>query len=78
MIKELKIGIIGSSDGNGHLYLGQLFLMDIIKIMEDCEFPAIPNYLNKQKFPDVQIADAKITHIWTQDKNLSKKLHLQL
>ena len=75
MIKELKIGIIGSSDGNGHPYSwSAIFNGYNKKIMEDCEFPAIPNYLNKQKFPDVQIADAKVTHIWTQDKNLSKKI----
>ena len=47
MIKELKIGIIGSSDGNGHPYSwSAIFNGYNKKIMEDCEFPAIPNYLN--------------------------------
>ena len=51
MIKQLKIGIIGSSDGNGHPYSwSAIFNGYNKKIMEDCEFPAISNYLNKQKF----------------------------
>jgi hypothetical protein len=75
MVKNINIGIIGMSDGNGHPYSwSAIFNGYDKKIMEKCEFPAIPIYLKKQKFPDVQIKNAKVTHIWTQDKYLSKKI----
>ena len=42
--------------------------------MDNCDYPAIPNYLKKQKFPDAQIKEGRVTHIWTQDINLSKHI----
>lgn len=39
--------------------------------MEGCGFPVIPRYLENQHFPQDAIAEAKVTHVWTQDVNLS-------
>lgn len=75
MNKELNIGMIGFSDGNGHPYSwSAIFNGYDNKKMKDCKYPAIINYLKKQKFPEVQIKNAKVSHIWTQDKNLSNHI----
>ncbi len=75
MNKEIKLGIIGSSDGNGHPYSwSAIFNGYNQKIMKNSGYPTISNYLKKQKFPDIQIKEGKVTHVWTQDKNLSNHI----
>jgi len=72
MAKSLKFGIIGLSEGNGHPYSwSAIFNGYNKKYMKDCPFPVIPEYLSKQKFPQDCIANANVTHIWTQDKKIS-------
>jgi hypothetical protein len=39
--------------------------------MEDCGFPVIPRYLELQKWPDAALPQARVTHVWTQDPDLS-------
>ena len=71
-MKYLKLGIIGLSPGNGHPYSWAAICNGYNKSeMSKCPFPVIPQYLNKQKFPDDQLKNAIVTHIWTQDKKLS-------
>ena len=75
MKKTLKLGIIGLSAGNGHPYSwSAIFNGYEPTYMEDCGFPVIPRYLEKQKFPDDCIPGATVTHIWTQDKKLSEHI----
>ncbi len=70
-----KIGIIGLSLGNGHPYSwAAIFNGYNRKKMSKCPFPIIPKYLNEQKTEDIGIPEAKITHIWTQNKKLSKDI----
>lgn len=74
-MKNLKLGILGMSDGNGHPYSwSAIFNGYDHEEMEGCGFPVIPRYLEKQKFPQDLIHDARVTHVWTQDKMLSKKI----
>jgi hypothetical protein len=40
--------------------------------MSRCPFPAIPRYLAERRFPEEAIADAAITHVWTQDRRTSE------
>ncbi len=71
----LKLGVIGLSEGNGHPYSwAAIFNGYDPEFMEDCGFPAIPRYLEKQKWPQSRIPDARVTSIWTQDEELSKKV----
>lgn len=71
-MKHIKLGIIGLSKGNGHPYSwSAIFNGYNPKYMKDCGFPVIPDYLSKQKFPEDCIKGASVTHIWTQDKNIS-------
>lgn len=71
----LRLGMIGLSEGNGHPWSWSAIFngYDPAK-MARCPFPVIPRYLSEQNFPEDQIADAKVTHIWTQDQRESQKI----
>jgi Oxidoreductase family, NAD-binding Rossmann fold len=43
--------------------------------MKDCPFPAIPDYLSKQKFPEDSLGHlGKVTHVWAQDKKMAEHI----
>lgn len=68
----LNIGIMGLSPGNGHPYSwSSIFNGYNPAEMGNAGFPSIAAYLAKQRFPDDQIPDARITHVWAQDDALS-------
>ncbi len=73
MANKLKLGIIGISEGNGHPYSwSAIFNGYRPEIMKDCPFPAIPEYLSKQKFPESGLNHlGVVSHIWTQDEKVS-------
>jgi hypothetical protein len=72
-MKELKLGVIGLSPGNGHPYSwSAIFNGYDEQAMGDCPFPVIPEYLSRQRFPQDSIPGARVTHIWTQDPEISK------
>jgi hypothetical protein len=74
-MKELKLGIIGMSEGNGHPYSwSAIFNGYSSEKMKSCGFPVIPEYLAKQNFPADRIKNARVTHIWTQDLKLSANI----
>ena len=74
-MSELKLGIIGLSEGNGHPYSwSAIFNGYDPEAMENCPFPVIPEYLSRQKFPDDAISGATVTHVWTQDKEVSRHI----
>lgn len=69
----LKLGIIGLSQGNGHPYSwAAIFNGYEPDAMEACGFPVIPRYLEQRQWPDDAIADATVTHVWTQDRAISE------
>lgn len=71
----LRLGVIGMSPGNGHPYSWSAICNGYEPAaMEHCGFPAIPRYLEKQRFPDDALKDAKVTHVWTQDPALSRHI----
>ena len=75
MSREIKLGLIGISEGNGHPYSwSSIFNGYNNDLMEKCGFPNIPRYLKKQNFPEDQISEAKVTHIWTQSHATSKQI----
>ena len=64
----LRLGVIGLSPGNGHPYSwSAIFNGYEPEAMEGCGFPVIPRYLEKESWPAAQIAQARVTHVWTQD-----------
>jgi predicted dehydrogenase len=71
----IKLGIIGMSPGNGHPYSWSAIINGYDRpAMAACPFPVIPDYLGKQVYPDDYIKGARVTHIWTQDKAISKDI----
>jgi hypothetical protein len=74
--QKLKLGILGMSEGNGHPYSwSAIFNGFDSNHMRDCPFPAIPEYLAKQRFPeDFLEQEGTVTHIYTQDVQLSKDI----
>lgn len=71
----LKLGVIGSSEGNGHPYSWSAIFngYDALE-MEKCGYPVIPRYLEQQQWPESQIKEARVTAIWTQDIALSRHI----
>ncbi len=71
-MKPLKLGVIGLSPGNGHPYSWSAIFNGYDPVaMENCGFPVIPRYLEKQQFPQDAIAEGKVTHVWAQDKKIT-------
>ena len=63
--KDIKIGILGYTEGNGHPYSWSAMFNGYDKeLMErECPFPVIPDYLGKQPPETFGIEGARITHI---------------
>lgn len=71
----LRMGIIGLSPGNGHPYSWAAICNGYDpKAMAECGFPAIPDYLARQSWPDDRLVGARVTHVWTEDEAESNKI----
>lgn len=67
--QTFRLGILGASEGNGHPYSWSAIINGYdADIMGDCPFPSIPDYLGKQKYPDDFLQDARVTHIWCENR----------
>lgn len=67
--KDLKIGILGMTEGNGHPYSWSAMFNGFDRQhMDNCPFPGIPAYLNKQPADSIGIPGAKITHVCCDDR----------
>ncbi len=68
----LKLGVIGLSPGNGHPYSWSAIFNGYDPVyMEECGFPVIPRYLEKQHFPEDAITEAQVTHVWAQSEEIA-------
>lgn len=71
----IKLGIIGMSAGNAHPYSwssiinGKFDGNEITRI----GYPAVADYLEANK-DTLGISDANVTHVWTQDKRISRSI----
>lgn len=71
----IKLGIIGSSDGNGHPFSWSAILNGYDqKEMKNSGYPVIYEYLKHRTYPDDFISNAKVVGVWTQDTMLSRKI----
>lgn len=65
-MKSYKFGILGGSEGNGHPYSWSAIMNGYNQdYMKDCPYPVIPEYLAKESFPDTQIKNCQVTHVWS-------------
>ena len=75
--KIINIGIIGISPGNGHPYSWSAIINGFNKdYIDSCPYPIIIDYLKKNNPPSENFQNIKVTHIWTQDINISKNIAL--
>lgn len=73
----INIGIIGFSEGNGHPYSFSAIINGYNKKeMKNSGWDVIYNYLELKDKSDFLCNHAKVTHIWTQDYSVSKKIAL--
>lgn len=71
----IKIAMLGRSEGNGHPYSwSAIFNGYDEKLMAQCPFPVIPEYLGKQDKKTLQIEGARVTHIWAEDKQEARRI----
>jgi len=70
----LKLGIIGLNEGNGHpfSYAAIFNGYDPEELQKRCPFALIKEYLPKEHRNENFIDSAKVTHIWTQNRNISE------
>jgi len=74
-MREIKIAMLGMVDGNGHPYSwSAMFNGYDKKYMEECGFPVIPRYLEKEPPENFGIGNARVTHIWTDDPKDAEKV----
>lgn len=74
-MKEIKLGMIGFSEGNGHPYS----FSSIINGYNDEKFEktgwnVIHDYLRKKDESEFGFEDVKVTHVWSQDMEESNLL----
>ncbi|WP_397383760.1 Gfo/Idh/MocA family oxidoreductase, partial [Prosthecobacter sp.] len=66
--KELRLAMLGMIEGNGHPYSWSAIVNGFDPAaMAQCPYPAILNYLGKQRVEEVRIPGARVTHVWTDD-----------
>lgn len=71
----IKVGMIGLSEGNGHPYSFSAIINGYDDVhMSQSGWDNIYNYLKERDGADFGIFDAKVTHVWTQGLEESKKI----
>ena len=75
MSKELNLGLIGISEGNGHPFSWSSIINgNNHKYLNKCPYPIIRDYLTDKKNLNESIKNVNVTHIWTQKKEFSKAI----
>ena len=71
----MRTGIIGLSDGNGHPFSFSAIVNGYDdQAFGDAGWPVIHDYLKAQPAENFGFPDARITHAWTQDRELTERL----
>ena len=67
--KELKIGVLGMTEGNGHPYSWSAIFNNYDKrLMAQSPYPGILTYLSKQPDHTIGIPGARVTHVCCNDR----------
>lgn len=68
---NIKLGIIGMTEGNGHPYSWSAIYnnYDRERMTAESPFPGIPAYLNKVPSEEIGIPGAKVTHVFCDKKS---------
>lgn len=75
----ISIGLIGLSPGNGHPYSwGSIFNGYDTKVLQESEWDVIYQYVKLRDFSEFGFPNIRITHVWTQDRELSENLRASI
>ena len=72
----ISIGVVGMNEGNGHPYSYSSMFNGFNErfLAKECEFDLIKEYLPRDHKNKSLIREAKVTHIWTQNKKVSERI----
>jgi len=79
----IKVGVIGFSEGNGHPFSFSAIINGYSsEEMGNSGWSGIQEYLDKKDSSEFGIQDARVTHVWCQDReiseNISKACHIDI
>lgn len=76
VLNKLKLGIVDSSAGNGHMFsFSSLFNGYEVSELQKCPFPVIANYLPKHATPVAVLREkAEISAVWMRDSEYAEKV----
>jgi len=70
--KEIKAGVIGYNDGNGHPYSFSAIVNGFDEyFMSKCQYPVIYEYLSKRDSTDFGVDSLNVTHVWCDDYSIA-------
>lgn len=73
--EPLRLAMLGMVPGNGHPYSWSAIINGYNSDeMAECPYPVISRYLDTQPRGSVQISNAAVTHIWTDDPHDAEKV----
>lgn len=69
-VDNIKLGIIGMTEGNGHPYSWSAMFNKYNKqaMTEECPFAGIPVYLNKEDYDSIGIPGARVEYVYCDDR----------
>lgn len=71
----LRLGILGLSTGNGHPFSFSAIVNGYDdKAFAEAGWPVIHDYLRRRKTEEFGLGDAQVTHAWTQDPDVTRRL----
>jgi predicted dehydrogenase len=75
MAREIRVGIIGISEGNGHPFSFSAIINGYSEEgLRESGWPVIYEYVRRRDPSEFGIAGLKITHAWTQDPETTARL----
>lgn len=75
MVGPIKLGIVGLSEGNGHPFSFAAIINGFDDDgMKDAGWPFIHNYLKSRHASEFGFDNVQVSHVWTQDPALTKKV----
>jgi hypothetical protein len=74
---KIRLAMLGMVDGNGHPYSWSAIINGRYdtKVMEDCGYPVIPQYLGAAPEGALGIPGVEVTHVWCDDPIDSDKVY---
>lgn len=71
----VKLGIVGISEGNGHPFSFSAIINGYSEVgLKSSGWDVIYNYIRKRDLSEFGFDNVKVTHAWTQDKQITQKL----